>query len=71
SSARFTFVNKCAYTVWPGILSNNGETASREKSDAPSSWGGRFWARTHCADDSTGKFTCGTGDCGSGKLDCA
>lgn len=82
SSATFTIVNKCDHTVWPGILSNAGITAlpttgftlqkgESKTINAPSSWGGRFWGRTHCAEDSTGKFTCVTGDCGSGKLECA
>ncbi|KAL3640989.1 hypothetical protein CASFOL_015957 [Castilleja foliolosa] len=82
SSAKFTFLNKCSYTVWPGILSNSGiaqlqttgfalQNGEAREVDAPSSWGGRFWGRTHCAEDSAGKFSCGTGDCGSGKLDCA
>ncbi|KAM0056808.1 putative Thaumatin family [Helianthus anomalus] len=82
SSATFTFTNKCDQTIWPGILSNAGiaplqptgfalETGESKVLNAPSSWGGRFWGRTHCSSDSTGKFTCATGDCGSGKLECA
>lgn len=82
SSATFTIVNKCDHTVWPGILSNAGITplpttgfalqkGESKTINAPSSWGGRFWGRTHCTEDSTGKFTCVTGDCGSGKLECA
>jgi hypothetical protein len=38
---------------------------------APASWGGRFWGRTHCSQDSTGKFSCVTGDCGSGNIECS
>ncbi|PIM98574.1 hypothetical protein CDL12_28942, partial [Handroanthus impetiginosus] len=82
SSATFTFVNKCDFTVWPGILSNAGvaplpttgfvlQSGESRIINAPSSWGGRFWGRTHCSQDSTGKFSCVTGDCGSGKLECA
>ncbi|XP_057426622.1 pathogenesis-related thaumatin-like protein 3.5 [Lotus japonicus] len=82
-STTFTFVNKCDYTVWPGILSNAGvpplsttgfvlQTGETSAIAAPTSWGGRFWGRTLCSqDDSTGKFSCVTGDCGSGKLECA
>jgi hypothetical protein len=66
-------------TVWPGILSNAGVPAmsttgfALQKGEsktitAPASWGGRFWGRTHCSQDSTGKFSCVTGDCGSGKI---
>ncbi|KAL1805444.1 hypothetical protein ACET3Z_028512 [Daucus carota] len=80
SSATFTLVNKCEQTVWPGILSNagitplpiTGFTLHKDESKtitAPSSWGGRFWGRTHCTHDST--FTCLTGDCGTGKLECS
>ncbi|KAL8524115.1 hypothetical protein ACS0TY_013906 [Phlomoides rotata] len=82
SSATFTFVNKCEYTVWPGILSNAGiaplsstgfqlQRGESKIINAPPSWGGRFWGRTHCSQDAAGKFTCVTGDCGSGKLECA
>ncbi|PWA71045.1 pathogenesis-related thaumatin superfamily protein [Artemisia annua] len=82
SSATFTFVNKCDQTIWPGILSNAGIAAleptgfALQKGEtkvltAPASWGGRFWGRTHCSQDSNNKFTCGTGDCGSGKMECA
>lgn len=81
-STTFTIVNKCEYTVWPGILSNAGvapfsttgfvlQTGESKTISAPTSWGGRFWGRTLCSQDSTGKFSCVTGDCGSGKLECA
>ncbi|XP_058010410.1 thaumatin-like protein 1 [Hevea brasiliensis] len=30
-----------------------------------------MWGRTFCSEDSTGKFSCLTGDCGSGKLECS
>ncbi|XVF63677.1 hypothetical protein PTKIN_Ptkin09bG0105700 [Pterospermum kingtungense] len=78
----FTMVNKCNYVVWPGILSNAGvptlsttgftlQSGETKTITAPTSWGGRFWGRTHCSQDSTGKFSCLTGDCGSGKLECS
>ncbi|KAL3596178.1 hypothetical protein D5086_007815 [Populus alba] len=34
-------------------------------------WAGRFWGRTHCTEDDTGRFSCITGDCGSGKIECS
>ncbi|GFY95793.1 pathogenesis-related thaumatin superfamily protein [Actinidia rufa] len=82
ASATFTIRNKCNYTVWPGILSNAGiaplsttgfalRHGESKNINLPSSWGGRFWGRTHCSEDSAGKFSCITGDCGSGKLECA
>ncbi|XP_011092587.1 G-type lectin S-receptor-like serine/threonine-protein kinase At1g11330 isoform X1 [Sesamum indicum] len=78
-SAAFTFVNKCEFTVWPGIFSNRGtlptsgfslETGGSKIINASSSWGGRLWGRTNCGNDSSGKFSCITGDCGTGKLEC-
>ncbi|CAL9102660.1 unnamed protein product [Musa acuminata var. zebrina] len=81
-AASFTFVNNCQYTVWPGVLSNAGnaalsttgfavEAGQSRSIEAPAAWSGRFWGRTLCATDSTGKFSCGTGDCGSGKVECS
>lgn len=81
-STTFTMVNKCDYTVWPGILSNadspplstTGFALQKGESrtvTAPTSWGGRMWGRTLCSQDSAGKFTCVTGDCGSNKLECS
>lgn len=81
-STTFTMVNKCEYTVWPGILSNAGvtplpitgfvlQTGESKVISAPASWGGRFWGRTLCSQDSTGKFSCVTGDCGSGTVECS
>ncbi|XP_054796403.1 pathogenesis-related thaumatin-like protein 3.5 isoform X1 [Prosopis cineraria] len=81
-STTFTIVNKCEYTVWPGILSNAGvtplsitgfvlQTGESKTISAPTSWGGRFWGRTLCSQDSSGKLSCVTGDCSSGKVECA
>lgn len=78
----FTFSNNCGYTVWPGILSNAGISplsttgfplqAGESKSvTTPTNWSGRMWGRTLCSTDSTGKFTCLTGDCGSGQIECS
>ncbi|PKA45881.1 Thaumatin-like protein 1 [Apostasia shenzhenica] len=83
SSASFTITNNCGYTVWPGLLSGAGtappETtgfslaAGQSRSIAvAASWSGRLWGRTLCSTDpSTGKFTCATGDCGSGTPECS
>ncbi|OVA19637.1 Thaumatin [Macleaya cordata] len=81
-SATFTIINKCGQTVWPGVLSSAGispldttgfvlEKDESKALNVPTSWSGRLWGRTHCTQDSTGKFTCISGDCGSGKLECA
>ncbi|CAK9168370.1 unnamed protein product [Ilex paraguariensis] len=77
SSPTFTFVNKCDHPVWPGVTSpfnTTGFALQKGESktlNAPSAWRGRFWGRTQCTEDSRGNFTCVTGDCGSGKLQCS
>lgn len=81
-SASFKLVNKCRRTIWPGLLSGantpqlptTGFTLEPGKSKTisiPKAWSGRIWARTLCGQDSTGKFSCITADCGSGTLQCA
>ena len=76
-STTFTMVNKCEYRVWPGILSNVGiaslsstgfllQIGESKTISVPTSWGGRFWGRTQCSQDSAGKFSCVTG-----KLECS
>ncbi|KAJ0077698.1 hypothetical protein Patl1_35565 [Pistacia atlantica] len=81
SAATFTFVNRCDYTIWPGVLANAGsprldstgfellKDASRSFL-APTGWSGRFWARTGCNFDGSGAGSCSTGDCGSGQVEC-
>ncbi|CAL9159797.1 unnamed protein product [Musa hybrid cultivar] len=81
-AATFTLTNNCDYTVWPGVLSSAGTAAlsttgfqlqkgESRSLDAPAAWSGRFWGRTRCATDSSGRFSCGTGDCGSGRVECS
>ncbi|CAN6299814.1 unnamed protein product [Urochloa humidicola] len=82
-AATFTFVNRCAGTVWPGVLSNAGSPrleptgfelapGAARAVPAPSGWSGRMWARTGCTQDgATGRLVCATGDCGSGAAECA
>ncbi|KAI3952577.1 hypothetical protein MKW92_037093 [Papaver armeniacum] len=81
-SVTFTTINKCSQTVWPGILSSAGISPldttgfALQKDESrivtvPTSWSGRLWGRTHCSQDSTGKFSCISGDCGSGKVECS
>ncbi|KAJ8451930.1 hypothetical protein Cgig2_007413 [Carnegiea gigantea] len=77
----FTFVNKCDYTVWPGILSG-ANSAPLESTgfelpqggtrtfQAPAGWSGRFWGRTGCSFDGSGQGSCASGDCGSGRVEC-
>ncbi|KAE8715935.1 Thaumatin-like protein 1 [Hibiscus syriacus] len=81
-SSMFTVVNKCSYTVWPGVLSSAGipplsptgfilQPGQSTSIDVPTSWSGRLWGRTLCTKNSSGKFSCLTGDCGSSTLECS
>ncbi|CAO2200436.1 unnamed protein product [Urochloa humidicola] len=81
SGITFTFTNRCPDTVWPGLLSGSGtpplETTGFALSPgqsrslyAPQGWSGRFWGRSGCDFDSSGKGSCATGDCGSGEIEC-
>jgi hypothetical protein len=80
-SVTITVTNNCAYTIWPADqtsaqqsqLSNTGfELASKASTSlvVPAPWNGRFWARTGCSTDGSGKFTCATADCGTGQVAC-
>ncbi|KAJ4803894.1 hypothetical protein LUZ62_016460 [Rhynchospora pubera] len=81
-SSTFTITNNCGYAVWPGLLSSAG-TAPLETTgfvlnpgesrvvNAPAAWSGRIWGRTYCSNDDSGRFTCATGDCGSGTVECS
>ncbi|CAN1134848.1 Thaumatin-like protein 1a [Linum perenne] len=74
-AAKVTFINKCPFTVWPATLSGGGvpqlPNTGSEIIEVPPNWSsGRFWGRTGCSVDATGKFTCLTGDCASGQVSC-
>ncbi|KAI3704514.1 hypothetical protein L1987_74736 [Smallanthus sonchifolius] len=80
-SATFTLTNQCTYPVWAGILSGAGtsplpttgfplQPTQSNSISIPPGWSGRMWGRTLCSTDSTGRFTCLTGDCGSGTIEC-
>ncbi|XP_065848134.1 thaumatin-like protein 1 [Euphorbia lathyris] len=82
SGATFTLLNRCSYTVWPGILANAGTTpldstgfqllsGESRSFQSPPNWSGRFWGRTGCTfDPATGQGSCLTGDCGSDLVEC-
>lgn len=80
-SATFTLTNQCNYPVWTGLLSGAGtpplpttgfplQPSQSNSISVPTSWSGRMWGRTLCSTDSTGRFSCVTGDCGSGTIEC-
>jgi hypothetical protein len=76
----FKIVNNCRSTIWPAFLETGTPTGfnpgfalkSGESKNISilTPWNGRIWGRTHCGQDSSGNFTCLTGDCGSGALEC-
>ncbi|XP_027366403.1 thaumatin-like protein 1b [Abrus precatorius] len=77
--AKVTLTNKCQFTVWPASLTADQKPqlsktgfelgpGATDSVDVPSPWTGRFWARTGCSNN--GRFTCATGDCGSGQVEC-
>lgn len=78
SGAKFTFVNKCDFSVWPGILGSPEldstgfelRKGSSRSFQAPTGWSGRFWGRSGCNFDSSGHGSCVTADCGSGQVEC-
>ncbi|CAK7351253.1 unnamed protein product [Dovyalis caffra] len=80
-STTITISNKCNYKVWPAIsenpdakdLSTTGFSLEKEESKnitTADNWYGRVWGRTYCTQDDTGRFSCITGDCSSGKIQC-
>ncbi|KDP36909.1 hypothetical protein JCGZ_08200 [Jatropha curcas] len=82
SGATFTLINRCGYTVWPGILSNAGSSplettgfqlppGGSRSFQSPPNWSGRFWGRTGCTfDPATGQGSCLTADCASNQIEC-
>ena len=76
AAAQFTVVNKCSYTVYPGIFpatyQNGGWSMAPGTSvsfNLPSGWIGRIWGRTNC--NSASPAQCSTGQCGGTGLQCA
>ncbi|CAN7035043.1 unnamed protein product, partial [Brassica oleracea var. botrytis] len=79
TSKNITIENKCDYTVWPGFSNSFNDFGTTgfalEKGESrvilASPFGsGAIWGRTLCSRNSTGKFSCATGDCGSGEIEC-
>eukprot|EP00253_Pinus_taeda_P005169 PITA_05169 len=73
-AATFVIQNKCSFTVWAaGISVGGGQALTQGQSwsvDVPAGTSaGRFWGRTGCSFDASGKGSCNTGDCG-GLLSC-
>ncbi|PWA43540.1 Thaumatin [Artemisia annua] len=80
-SSTFTLTNQCTYPIWTGLLSGAGtaplpttgfplQPSQSNAVEIPPGWSGRIWGRTLCSTDATGRFSCVTGDCGSGTVEC-
>ncbi|KAG0491567.1 hypothetical protein HPP92_004612 [Vanilla planifolia] len=78
----FTIKNSCTSTIWPATLNSGGSpqltstgfelaAGNSTKLLAPPKWSGRMWARTHCSTDASGRFSCLSGDCGTGQVSCS
>ncbi|KAF3546077.1 hypothetical protein DY000_02008568, partial [Brassica cretica] len=81
TSRNITIVNECEFTVWPGIQTTAADhpfnisgfvlkKGERREIDPPSTWKGRIWGRSRCLTNTTGSFSCQTGDCNSGEIEC-
>jgi hypothetical protein len=75
-AAEFTIVNKCSYTVYPGIypatFDNGGwqmAPGSQVSFTLPNGWNGRIWGRTGC--NGASPAVCESGQCGGIGLQCA
>ncbi|KAG0459167.1 hypothetical protein HPP92_022295 [Vanilla planifolia] len=81
AATTFTFSNQCHFTVWVGTqsggnnpqLSQTGfqlDQGSTSSLSAGPGWSGRFWGRSFCSTDGSGRFSCLTGDCSTGQVSC-
>ncbi|KAK9922141.1 hypothetical protein M0R45_030621 [Rubus argutus] len=80
--ATISIKNNCPYNIWPASLTGDNKpqlaltgfelaSGASRSVDTPVPWSGRFWARTDCSTDNSGKFTCASpGDCASGQVSC-
>ncbi|KAF0909446.1 hypothetical protein E2562_036314 [Oryza meyeriana var. granulata] len=82
TAAKFTFHNNCPETVWPATLSSAGHPAfpttglalppgtSLSVTGVTATWSGRVWGRYRCGTSGGGRFSCESGDCGTGQVAC-
>nr|CAB3456404.1 unnamed protein product [Digitaria exilis] len=82
----FTFRNNCPDPVWPATLTSGGPTfpttgfllppgTSISFPGVGATWSGRVWGRSRCAATTSAsggaaRFSCESGDCGTGQLAC-
>ncbi|CAN6203686.1 unnamed protein product [Urochloa humidicola] len=84
TAVTFTFRNNCPETVWPATLTSSGPPfpttgfalppgASASFPGVGATWSGRVWGRYRCSATATtagARFSCASGDCGSGQVAC-
>ncbi|XP_010478860.1 PREDICTED: LEAF RUST 10 DISEASE-RESISTANCE LOCUS RECEPTOR-LIKE PROTEIN KINASE-like 2.4 [Camelina sativa] len=80
-SRTITIENKCEHPIWPASYAYAGELQptgflldkgyTRRTINVTSSWIGYIWGRTLCTTNSSGGFSCVTGDCNSGQIECS
>nr|AAR21072.1 PR5 allergen Jun r 3.2 precursor [Juniperus rigida] len=72
-AVKFDIRNQCGYTVWAAGLPGGGKRLDQGQTWtlnlAAGTASARFWGRTGCTFDASGKGSCKTGDCG-GQLSC-
>ncbi|EEE56953.1 hypothetical protein OsJ_06661 [Oryza sativa Japonica Group] len=78
-SAKFVFTNNCHEVLYPGVLTPATAQAfpttgfelqpgaSAAYDGVPDNWSGNIWARRLCSTDASGRFSCESGDCGTGR----
>ncbi|GKB21033.1 G-type lectin S-receptor-like serine/threonine-protein kinase, partial [Tanacetum coccineum] len=79
SGSSITIVNDCGFTVWPGISGNLDvnitgfeltKGTSRSFQVPGNNWSGHIWGRTGCDFNKSGSWSCATGDCDTGEMEC-
>ncbi|KAL6639120.1 hypothetical protein ACP70R_022850 [Stipagrostis hirtigluma subsp. patula] len=83
TAVKFTFRNNCPETVWPATLTSGGRPAFPTTGFAlppgdtlsfdgvGATWSGRVWGRYGCTGGGGARFSCESGDCGTGQVACS
>ncbi|KAI4349080.1 hypothetical protein L6164_009719 [Bauhinia variegata] len=76
SDVTFHFDNQCTYTIWRGSSPDMGDLDPEHPAGTyeifymDDKWSGSIWARTKCTSNATDYYSCETGNCGSGVIEC-
>lgn len=72
----FHFENMCSDSIWRASSPSMGDAMPELGSNIyeifymDDVWSGSIWARTKCSTNASNYFSCETGDCGNGDIDC-